>query len=180
MKYYTKKGDKGSTILIDGKSYPKHHIKVEALGTIDELMSYTGLIRDYINDKQINDDLLKIQRWLASCIEYLLGDEKIVKKELLTASTIKFLEEEIDRMDIDLPRIKDFVIPGGHPTISFCHIARTVCRRAERRTSELIENEKIDIIVLKFLNRLSDYLFVLSRKVSSDLNINEILKNDYL
>ena len=180
MKYYTKKGDKGNTLLIDGKRYPKHHIKVEALGTIDELMCHIGLVRDHLDDEKEGQDMLTIQLWLAACIAYLLGDEKAMKKASITEESVYFLEKQMDKMDQILPKIKSFIIPGGHSAVSVCHIARTVCRRAERRVSELHEAEEINDLVLKFLNRLSDYLFAMARKMAFDKNINEIYSKDYL
>jgi len=183
MKIYTKTGDDGTTALFGGTRVAKHNIRIESYGTIDELNSWLGLIRDQEIDVTAKKALVAIQEKLFTVGAVLATDpEKAVLKsgkERLNISKIdiddiKFLEEEIDAMDALLPIMTNFILPGGHTTVSYCHIARTVCRRAERLTTHLYENEPFDIHVLQYINRLSDYLFVLARKLSSDLQAEEI------
>lgn len=176
MKIYTKTGDKGQTSLFGGKRVPKHHIRIEAYGTVDELNSYIGLIRDQEIDKQTFDVLIEIQDrlfTLGSILATEPGNNK-VKVPQLQESDIEFLENEIDKMNETLPEMRSFVLPGGHTTVSYCHISRCVCRRAERLVIHLSEEEEVNELVFKYLNRLSDYLFVLSRKITQDLGVNEI------
>lgn len=176
MKIYTKKGDSGTTQLIGGTRVVKSSMRIEAYGTVDELNSYLGLIRDQsISDVQI-EQLLEIQDRLFTMGSLLATDPKGTKMELpqLKETDIENLENWIDLMEETLEPMKSFVLPGGHTTVSYCHIARCVCRRAERIVVDLSETEKIDILILTYLNRLSDYMFVLSRKLTLDLNANEI------
>ena|ERR1700740_3428963 len=175
-KIYTKTGDKGQTSLIGGTRLPKHHIRIEAYGTVDELNSFVGLVRDSISEKELFDLLIEIQDRLFTIGSLLAADPEKNKMQLpqLNESDIVLLEKAIDKMNETLPEMKSFVLPGGHPTVSYCHIARCVCRRAERATLKLSENEKVDELIYKYLNRLSDYLFVLSRKLTHDLKANEI------
>lgn len=175
MKVYTKKGDGGKTSLIGGTRVPKHALRIESYGTVDELNSYLGLIRDQKIDKIYIDQLLEIQDRLFTAGSLLAVDPAGSNMNLpqLIDSDLTFLEDKIDEMDALLPPMKSFVLPGGHQTVSFCHIARCVCRRAERLLSELNENEELDPILMKYMNRLSDYLFVLSRKLAQDLNADE-------
>jgi len=183
MKIYTKTGDKGTTALFGGTRVPKHHIRIESYGTIDELNSWLGLIRDQEIDLQskktistIQDTLFTVGAILATDPEKAIlksGKERLNISKIETAD-IKLLEKEIDTMDTELPQMTHFILPGGHTTVSYCHIARTVCRRAERMASLLNENEPFDEHVLVYINRLSDYLFVLARKLSSDLQAEEI------
>ncbi|MGE0561736.1 MAG: cob(I)yrinic acid a,c-diamide adenosyltransferase [Flavobacteriales bacterium] len=176
MKIYTKTGDKGLTSLFGGKRVPKHHIRIEAYGTVDELNSYIGLIRDQKIDKNTFDVLIEIQDrlfTLGSMLATEPGNEK-VKVPQLFEEDITLLEKEMDKMNETLPEMRSFVLPGGHPTVSYCHVARCVCRRAERLAVHLSELEPVQEIVVKYLNRLSDYLFVLSRKLTQDNNANEI------
>lgn len=176
FKVYTKTGDKGETSLIGGTRVPKHHIRIESYGTVDELNSYIGLIRDQNIDEQSKTVLIEIQDRLFTIGSSLASDPEKSKMKIpdLKEEDITFLEKEIDKMDESLPEMKSFVLPGGHTTVSFCHIARCVCRRAERLTIQLSENDYVNELVIKYLNRLSDYLFVLSRKLSQDLNASEI------
>lgn len=171
FKVYTKTGDKGETSLIGGTRVPKHHIRIESYGTVDELNSYIGLIRDQNIDEQFKTVLIEIQDRLFTIGSSLASDPEKSKMKIpdLKEEDIVFLEKEIDKMDESLPEMKSFVLPGGHTTVSFCHIARCVCRRAERLTIQLSENDYVNELVIKYLNRLSDYLFVLSRKLSQDL-----------
>lgn len=176
FKVYTKTGDKGQTSLIGGTRVPKHHIRIETYGTVDELNSYIGLIRDQEIDPSAKQVLIEIQDRLFTIGSSLASDPEKSKMKIpdLKEEDIVFLEKEIDKMDETLPEMKSFVLPGGHTTVSFCHIARCVCRRAERLTIQLSESGFVDELVIKYLNRLSDYLFVLSRKLSQDLNAQEI------
>ncbi len=176
FKVYTKTGDKGQTSLIGGTRVPKHHIRIETYGTVDELNSYIGLIRDQEIDPSAKQVLVEIQDRLFTIGSSLASDPEKSKMKIpdLKEEDIQFLEKEIDKMDEKLPEMRSFVLPGGHTTVSFCHIARCVCRRAERLTIQLSESSFVDELVIKYLNRLSDYLFVLSRKLSQDLNAEEI------
>ena len=177
MKIYTKKGDKGTTALFGGKRLPKSHLKIDAYGTVDELNAYIGLVRDLITDKNINGLLIEVQDRLFTIGAHLATDiEKIDKLKLpgLYSSDIDTLEQAIDKMNETVPPMRAFVLPGGHPTVSHCHIARCICRRAERKVVALNTQEPVNELILSYLNRLSDYLFVLSRKLSIDLNAEEI------
>lgn len=183
LKIYTKTGDKGQTSLIGGTRVPKHHIRIESYGTVDELNSYIGLIRDQEIDAHSKIILIEIQDRLFTIGSSLASDpDKFsasagkagMKIPDLKESDIELLEKEMDEMDKSLPEMKSFVLPGGHTTVSYCHIARCVCRRAERITIHLSENSFVSDLVIKYLNRLSDYLFVLSRKLTQDLNAKEI------
>jgi cob(I)alamin adenosyltransferase len=176
MKIYTKTGDKGQTSLIGGTRVPKHHIRIEAYGTVDELNSWIGLIRDQHIDELHRGILIEIQDRLFTIGSSLASDPEKAKMKIpdLKEEDITLLEQEIDKMNDELPEMRSFVLPGGHTTVSYCHIARCVCRRAERNTIHLSENEFVAELVIKYLNRLSDYLFVLSRKLTHDLSAREI------
>lgn len=176
MKIYTKTGDKGQTSLFGGKRVPKHHIRIEAYGTVDELNSYIGLIRDQKIDQHTFDVLIEVQDrlfTLGSILATEPGNDK-VKVPQLIETDIEYLEIEMDMMNESLPEMRSFVLPGGHTTVSYCHISRCVCRRAERLVINLSENEEVNELTFKYLNRLSDYLFVLARKLTVDLKANEI------
>lgn len=176
MKIYTKTGDNGLTSLFGGTRVPKHHLRIEAYGTVDELNSYIGLIRDQEIEQITKNVLIEIQDrlfTLGSILATEPGNSK-VKVPQLYEEDLVFLENEIDKMNLSLPEMKSFVLPGGHPTVSFCHVARCVCRRAERLVVRLAETDKIQDITIKYLNRLSDYLFVLSRKLANEKNADEI------
>lgn len=183
MKIYTKTGDSGTTALFGGTRVPKDHIRIESYGTVDELNSYIGLIRDQEMDPQYKEILIEIQDRLFTIGAILATPpEKEVKKngELrlqklgISNSDIELLEKEIDTMDESLPPMTHFVLPGGHTTVSHCHIARCVCRRAERLAVHLDHNEPVNENAIRYLNRLSDYLFVLARKLSHDLSAQEV------
>lgn len=167
MKIYTKTGDKGLTSLIGGTRVQKYHIRIESYGTVDELNSYIGLI----NDQNIgNDDkaiLKEIQDRLFTIGSSLAADPEKSKMKIpdLLETDVALLEQEMDKMNEYLPPLKHFILPGGNTTASYCHIARCVCRRAERLVVHLAEMEWVDEKVIVYLNRLSDYLFTLSRKV---------------
>lgn len=183
MKIYTKTGDDGTTGLFGGTRLPKHHIRIESYGTVDELNSWLGLIRDQEIDANTKRALTSIQKNL-----FTVGAILATKPEKATLkngkdrlnisriddSDIQFLENEIDVMNTELAPMTHFILPGGHTTVSYCHIARTVCRRAERMATLLHESEPLEKAVLQYLNRLSDYLFVLARKLSSDLKAEEV------
>lgn len=175
MKIYTKTGDKGQTSLIGGTRVPKHHIRIEAYGTVDELNSWIGLIRDQEMDKSHKQVLAEIQDRLFTIGSSLASDPEKSKMKIpdLKEEDITLLENEIDKMNADLPEMRSFILPGGHNTVSYCHIARCVCRRAERNTIHLSASGFVAELVIKYLNRLSDYLFVLSRKLAQDLQASE-------
>ncbi|NUY81092.1 cob(I)yrinic acid a,c-diamide adenosyltransferase [Flavobacterium sp. MAH-1] len=183
MKVYTKTGDKGTTALFGGTRVPKDHIRIESYGTVDELNSYIGLIRDQEINPHYKEILIRTQDRLftAGAILATPPEKEVLKNGKLrldipriTEDDIQLLENEIDAMESELPPMTHFVLPGGHTTVSYCHIARCVCRRAERLSVALSHNEPIDELVLKYLNRLSDYLFVLARKLSADLHADEV------
>lgn len=175
MKIYTKKGDQGTTQLIGGTRVPKSSLRIEAYGTVDELNSYIGLIRDQDVAQSIIEQLLEIQDRLFTLGSQLAVDPGASSMKLpeIFLKDVELLESWIDEMDAQLEPMRNFVLPGGHTTVSFCHVARCVCRRAERITVDLNAHQAIDPIILTYLNRLSDYLFVLSRKLSSDLGATE-------
>src|SRR5574343_1024303 len=183
MKIYTKRGDAGETSLIGGDRVPKHHLRIESYGTIDELNSYIGLIRDQdINPfyktilMEIQDRLFTVGAIMATPPEkeVLKNGQQRLNINRISEKDVNLLEVQIDAMDAELPPMTHFVLPGGHSTVSYCHITRCVCRRAERLATHLNEEEPIDEAVLTYLNRLSDYLFVLARKLSHDLKAEEI------
>ncbi len=177
MKIYTKTGDKGSTSLIGGTRVPKHHIRIETYGTVDELNSYVGMIRDLTADENIQNILKEIQDRLFTIGSMLASDPQKSKMKIpdLVEGDVLLLENEMDRMNEKLPELKSFILPGGHPNSSWCHLARCVCRRAERLVSHLSEENEVDSWVLIYLNRLSDYLFVMSRMVILQANRHEII-----
>ena len=178
MKIYTKKGDTGTTQLIGGTRVSKDHIRIEAYGTIDELNSFVGLLRDQEIHEHHQNTLLEIQDRLFTIGSSLASDPEKSKMKLpeLKEDDILFLEKEMDKMEEKLPEMKSFILPGGNPAVSFCHITRTVCRRAERLSVHLSETaiNAIDPLVIKYLNRLSDYFFVLARMLSVEHHAKEI------
>ena len=183
MKVYTKTGDNGTTALFGGTRVPKDHARIDSYGTVDELNSYIGLIRDQdINSHykailiEIQDRLFTVGAILATPPdkEVKKNGEKRLKNLGIIDSDIELLENEIDTMELALPQMTHFVLPGGHTTVSYCHVARCVCRRAERLAVHLSHNEPVADIAIKYLNRLSDYLFVLARKLTFDLKADEV------
>ena len=177
LKIYTKTGDKGTTALFTGKRVPKHHIRIESYGTLDELNSWLGLLRDQGIAKHHQKVLESIQDKLFTVGAILATEpskDDRLKIDRIQVSDYTTLENEIDRMNEELPPMTHFILPGGHTTVSYCHIARTVCRRAERMISYLNEESALPETLLAYINRLSDYLFVLARKLSMELNANEI------
>jgi cob(I)alamin adenosyltransferase len=175
MKIYTKKGDSGNTGLIGGTRVPKSSLRIEAYGTIDELNSWIGVMRDQEIDAEFKPQLIEIQDRLFTIGSSLASDPEKSNMKIpdLLESDIEQLEKWMDDMDSLLPEMRFFVLPGGNQSVSFCHVARCVCRRAERIIVDLHAHEFVAEIVMKYINRLSDYLFVLSRKISQDLNVEE-------
>lgn len=183
MKIYTKTGDKGTTALFGGQRVPKHHIRIEAYGTLDELNACIGLLRDQDIDESTKTLLISIQHNLFSMgavlatppeSETLKNGKQRLQIEQTDRSDIEVLEQAIDKMETNLDPMTHFILPGGHPIVSTCHMARTICRRAERRASHLFENEPFDEVIIQYLNRLSDFLFVLARKLTRDCDAKEV------
>lgn len=176
FKIYTKTGDKGQTSLFGGRRVSKGYLRIDAYGTVDELNSCIGLLRDHLSDEVLRALLKEIQDRLFTLGANLAADpSKELQKPDLLEEDIKLLEQEMDRMDEGLPELRNFILPGGHPTVSFCHLARCVCRRAERLAVTLAEEEPVDPILIQYLNRLSDYLFILGRRIAFDLGIEEVV-----
>jgi cob(I)alamin adenosyltransferase len=176
VKIYTKTGDKGTTALFGGRQVSKADDRINAYGTVDELNSYIGLLRDQEINANRKDELVEIQDrlfTLGSILATEPGNDK-VKVPKLHEEDVLFLELKIDKMNELLPDMRHFVLPGGHQSVSFCHIARCVCRRSERLTISLSNEADVAEIVIKYLNRLSDYLFVLSRMMTQDLSAEEV------
>jgi cob(I)alamin adenosyltransferase len=175
FKIYTKTGDKGETSLFGGARLPKSHLRIEAYGTVDELNSYVGLVRDCLTEDATRDVLKNIQDRLFDLGSNLAVDpSKKMQVPEIQELDIELLEQEMDKMDESLEPLKNFILPGGHTTISFCHLARTVCRRAERNVVALSLHDEVDEILVRYLNRLSDYLFMLARKIAADLKVEEV------
>ena len=175
MKIYTKTGDEGTTSLFGGKRVSKSELRIDTYGTVDELNSWIGVLRDLEVNQKRTAALIEIQDRLFT-IGSILATEpenKKVKIPSLAEDDITYLEKAIDDMDALLPPMRFFVLPGGHPSISWGHVARTVCRRAERLVIALHHLEKVDPFVIKYLNRLSDYLFVLCRMMTQELGVQE-------
>lgn len=176
MKIYTKTGDVGETALFGGRRLAKHDLRIEAYGTVDELNSWVGLLRDVLENESSKNWLTLIQERLFTLGSMLAADPCNPKLKLLdiTEADVEQLEQAIDEMDEHLVELQYFILPGGHQYVSYCHIARTVSRRAERLVVALHHEEPVDAIVLKYLNRLSDFLFTLARKTAHDLKVEEI------
>lgn len=175
FKIYTKTGDGGETGLFGGKRLPKDHIRIAAYGMLDELNAHIGHLRDYLEDDTMREELLNVQITLFDVGSHLASTPSMIDKlPIVDESDITYLEQSIDRMDESLPAMTAFILPGGHPAVSLAHIARTVCRRAERETVALNHAEPIATIHIQYLNRLSDYLFVLGRKIALDFGVEEI------
>ncbi len=175
-KIYTKTGDKGITSLLGGRRVPKHHLKIEAYGTADELNVFIGLLRDQEINGHYKDLLLEIQDRVFTAESLLACDDGCQPEYLpnMHEDDITLLEKEIDKMNETLPELKHFILPGGHPAISHAHICRCICRRAERIITQLAEHAKVDELVIQYFNRLSDYFFVLARKIAHDKGIPDI------
>jgi len=178
MKIYTRTGDDGYTSLAGGRRVPKFHPRIEAYGSVDELISWIGLLRDFNENDSRRGMLIYIQDQLMRCAATLStaeADSTKTEQYLPENTCISAIENEIDTMEAKLPPIRNFILPGGNILVSYCHIARCVCRRAERSVLRLNDTEKVPYIICKFINRLSDYLFVLSRLISLELDNKEII-----
>jgi cob(I)alamin adenosyltransferase len=175
-KIYSKTGDKGMTSLRGGTRVPKNHKRIEVNGNVDELISYMGLIRSQDIGERDKQMILKIQDRLMTYAALIATDSKtrVTDYPVLNEDDVNILEGEIDSMEKNLPRLQNFVLPGGHTAVSFIHVARTVCRRAERKIVELSSEEPVPEFLIKYFNRLSDYLFVLARKTAFNLKVKEI------
>ncbi len=177
-KIYTKTGDAGKTSLIGGTKVPKSHIRINAYGTVDELNSFIGLLGDQLSDTHGREQLRKIQDRLFTIGSSLACDPtKEISMQIpdLVESDISLLENEMDNMNLVLPEMKSFILPGGSPAVSTAHICRTICRRAERIIVELDGSEPLgQPLIIKYLNRLSDYLFILARYTGHLLGIEEV------
>lgn len=180
FKLYTKTGDDGTTGLLSGKRVSKHHVRIKAYSTVDELNVWVGMLRNFKSDKDTQDTLIKIQQELMTMGSQLADDaafevSKLVNiLEPIDEENVLFLENQIDKLSNALPELKNFVIPGGHQAVSYTHLARCTCRKAERFITELNQVESVPEIIIAYINRLSDYLFVLSRKFAHDLSVSEI------
>ena len=178
FKIYTKTGDKGTTSLIGGTKVSKSHIRIESYGTVDELNSWIGVINDHIDHAVSKASLKEIQDRLFTIGSSLACDpqkETRLKIPDLHTGDVESLEQAIDQMNESLPEMKAFILPGGHPAVSFAHVARCVCRRAERLCVAMKdENMEVEVLVLQYLNRLSDYLFVLARYIGFLQKADEI------
>jgi cob(I)alamin adenosyltransferase len=177
MKIYTKTGDRGTTALYGGKRLSKGELRIEAYGTVDELNSFLGLVAATLQDKEYSELFVDIQSRLFDIGTHLAaepGKQNLVLPEISPAK-IEALEKYIDKMNESLPELKYFILPGGSHAAAVCHVARTVCRRAERCVVRLSDQENVDAILLQYLNRLSDFLFVLARKIAHDAHDAEIV-----
>lgn len=176
MKIYTKKGDDGSTGILGGTRLSKHHLRIESYGTIDELNSFIGVLRDGFSNEELKKELIKIQEELFTIGSQLASDPVKNKMVLpmISNQEVVYLEQRMDEMDAKLPEMKNFVLPGGHPSVSAAHVCRCVCRRAERHCVALKEVDFVNELILQYLNRLSDYFFTLSRQLTMELGAEEI------
>lgn len=175
-KIYTKGGDQGETSLLGGTRVLKSHERVEAYGNLDELNAFVGLLRDHLTASHDQNILLEIQNQLFIAEALIASDPDKPTPGLpsLSKKYIETLEHEIDEMTTRLPPLTSFILPGGHPFVSYCHLARTICRRAERSVISLNQHQPVDQIILQYLNRLSDYFFILARKTGSDVGVEQI------
>jgi cob(I)alamin adenosyltransferase len=176
MKIYTKTGDKGTTSLLSGDRVPKYDERIEAYGTIDELNSFVGLLRSGNFNDEDKAFLIKIQHHLFNIGSLLaLGDKEVkFKMPEISKKDILEIEQEMDKIDSHLPKLKSFVLPGGEQSVAYCHVCRSICRRAERLIVKLSSTHKINETLIKYINRLSDYFFLLSRKIASEKGFEEI------
>ncbi len=175
FRIYTKTGDQGETSLFGGRRLPKSHRRIDAYGTVDELNSYLGLLRDYMEQEELRELIKAIQDRLFTIGSNLASDpDKDMIVPDVKDADIELLEKEIDRMNEELPELKHFILPGGHPMVSTCHIARCVCRRAERLVVALQQESRVEEVLIRYLNRLSDYLFVLARYLGKSQGIEEV------
>ena len=180
FKLYTKTGDDGTTALLSGKRVSKHHVRVKAYGTVDELNVWIGMIRNFETDDNSMNSLIIIQQELMTIASQLADDTSLEVSKLVDIlepigrENVEFLENQIDIIGDELQELKNFVIPGGHVAVSYAHLARCSCRRAERFITELNQIESVPDIIIAYINRLSDYLFILARKFAHDFNVKEI------
>ena len=175
MKIYTKTGDLGETSLLGGTRVKKHHDRIEAYGTVDELNTWMGVLRDLIKDEKLIVVCKNIQDRLFTIGSHLASEKKdIPGLPNITESDVEILEKLIDDYTDAIPPLRTFILPGGCLTASYAHVARAVCRRAERRLVEIAGSIEVDPLLIKYLNRLSDFLFILARKLTFDLNGKEI------
>ena len=176
MKIYTKTGDKGTTSLIGGRRVSKYHPRIEAYGTVDELISFTGLLRDQNIDEETKLFLIEVQDKLMNCASILAADctDCKVKIPVILPEDYQKIELEIDKYDTLIEPLTSFILPGGHQIVSLCHVCRTICRRCERIIIKLSEETPVPEEVIIYINRLSDFFFVLSRKMAKELNIEQI------
>jgi cob(I)alamin adenosyltransferase len=174
MKIYTKTGDRGETSIIGGKRLPKYHPRIEAYGTLDELIAWIGLLRGAGQHCVSTEELIAIQSALMTCCSVVATDPSAKVPVNIKSSETSMLERSIDAMESRLPALNSFILPGGHPHTANCNIARCVCRRAERALLRLDREEKVDQEIIRYINRLSDYLFVLTRCLSYDADIEEV------
>lgn len=177
MRVYTRTGDKGKTSLASGNRVSKFHPRLEAYGSVDELNSHLGLLSSEVPDLEAKKLILRIQNRVFAISSRLAVDDESMAAKLprIKDADIVDLENDMDRMLDLLPPLNNFILPGGHPLVAQCHVARTVCRRVERIMVSLAEQIEIDENMIIYINRLSDYLFVLARKTGKDLNIQELL-----
>lgn len=176
FRIYTKTGDQGETSLFGGKRLLKSHLRIETYGTVDELNSYIGLVRDHLLEEDLRELLKSIQDRLFTIGANLASDpDKEMSVPDVHEADIERLEQEMDRLDELLPELKNFILPGGHPAVSTCHIARCVCRRAERLTVALSQESLVAPILIRYLNRLSDYLFMLARFIGKSKGVEEVV-----
>lgn len=177
FRIYTKTGDKGETALFGGRRVPKSDLRVDAYGTVDELNSFIGLLRDSLENQHVQEILVHTQHRLFTLGAHLASDPaKHSPTPDLLAADVKLLEDEMDEMDLQLPPLKNFILPGGHTTVSVCHLCRTVCRRAERLTVALLQSgEPVEDLALQYLNRLSDYFFMLARFLAKEIGAEEVI-----
>ena len=175
FKIYTKTGDAGTTGLFGGKRLPKSHLRIEAYGTVDELNAHIGMVRDQFTEPAVRSLLKDIQDRLFTIGSNLASDpDKKMAVPDIKESDIELLEQQMDKMDEKLPELKHFILPGGHPVVSYCHVARCVCRRAERQVVALAQQEQVPAILIRYMNRLSDYLFLLARFLAKENGVEEV------
>jgi cob(I)alamin adenosyltransferase len=179
---YTKTGDAGTTVLVGGVRIPKTDDRLEAYGTIDEFVAHLGLLITYLNEGHDRQFLLKTQQNLFTVGSYLATDQgqtELRKASIISPKIVEDVEHEIDRIDSDLPPLRDFVLPGGSRTAAICHVCRTICRRAERRIAVVAQNNEVAPELLAYVNRLSDYLFDLSRHINVEKGREEIFWHNH-
>ena len=177
-KLYTKTGDKGKTSLLGGKKVSKSDLKIEAYGNVDELNSFLGYLQDQKEiENRLKQQIYWIQEHLFTIGSALATESDFSGFELpkITETEVNQLEVWIDKFDNEVPPLKNFILPGGHPVVSLSHVCRSVCRRTERSIVELADTEDIEEVIVRFINRLSDYLFIFARAIGQQLNAPEIL-----